>query len=276
MLTLTHAQVKDALDSFTKSGWRTLLFLRECLPHLRFKSTSSQYKLLANFTEHSFKKGEVILKRSDKIPESPSVMLICKGEVRLEMENNPATKIQQELEFGVNAHRVEKLHNTASGFGNISRTLHRSQVTTIEAQQWLGEEVAFADMPLIYDAIAHSDNVKVLKITTSALVTQIDELDVQHIQTKMWQKLKFMFLRTKDLAKIKEKLCQAYPGTSCLPESVKHMDRIAPNCNDHIKKATHQQFVREIGLNMELFQLKNNGMLEKEYKDKHEESLAKG
>ena len=27
---------------------------------------------------------------------------------------------------------------------------------------------------------------------------------------------------------------------------------------------------------MELFQLKNNGMLDKEYKERHEESLAKG
>lgn len=181
LLTLTHDQVQEAFDAFTKSGFRTLLFLRECLPHLVYKSTSSQYKFLSHFCEISYKKGEVIVKRQDKIPENPFVYLICKGEVRLEVENNPATKIQQELEFGVDAFRVEKLHNTASGFGSISRTIHRSQVTTLNAQQWLGEEVPFADMPLIYDAIAHSDTVKVLKISTSALVTNIDELDVEHI-----------------------------------------------------------------------------------------------
>lgn len=126
--------------------------------------------ILAYFQEVKYKKGAIIMKECEHPAHNPPVYLICKGEIRLEVSHNPCSKIAYAIEHGVDSKKVESVHNNATGMGNISRTFNRAQVMCLSTGQWLGEEVAYAQMPIIYDAIAHTETVQVLKINTSRLL----------------------------------------------------------------------------------------------------------
>ena len=53
---------------------------------------------------------------------------------------------------------------SASGLGNISKTVAESNIGLVQAGQWLGEEIALLHVPMIYSAIAVTD-VKLLKVS---------------------------------------------------------------------------------------------------------------
>ena len=58
--------------------------------------------------------------------ENSPIYLISKGEVRLEMTNNPVSKIVYQNEFDMDSKAVEATHDTATGMGNLSRTVNRA------------------------------------------------------------------------------------------------------------------------------------------------------
>jgi CRP-like cAMP-binding protein len=110
------------------------------------------------------------MKANKSPPSNPPIYLIVRGEVRIEMSNNPATKIAYFNEYGVDSDAIEQAHDTATGMGNLSRTISRAQVMCLSAGQWLGEELIYADMPIIYNAIALSDDVRTLRIEAKSLL----------------------------------------------------------------------------------------------------------
>ena len=95
--------------------------------------------------------------------------LIVEGQVLLQVTHNPITHIDYKARVGIEAHDVEDVHNTVTGKGNISLTINKAQVMCLGSGQWVGEEVVYAKMPIIYDAIIDSNMAKVLRINNSAL-----------------------------------------------------------------------------------------------------------
>lgn len=61
------------------------------------------------------------------------------------------------------------MHNLFAGLGSLSPTLNRARIMTISEKQWLGEEQYLEEMPVIYDAVAVSEVVRVLRISLSSL-----------------------------------------------------------------------------------------------------------
>ncbi len=85
------------------------------------------------------------------------------------MNHNPITKIVFNKQHGVNSERVDAAHDTATGKGNLSRTVTRSQVMCLNVGQFFGEEVLLADMSIVYNAVAESDTLRVLRIEAQSL-----------------------------------------------------------------------------------------------------------
>jgi hypothetical protein len=105
-----------------------LIFLRKYLPRLAFKSVLNQKKLLHLFQQIKFVKGDLILKEGDFSTnrENSYIYLIAEGEVRVEVNHNPITKLEFNKKHGVNSERVDAAHDTATGKGNLSRTVTHS------------------------------------------------------------------------------------------------------------------------------------------------------
>lgn len=54
-------KAEEAIESFGKSEFKTILFLRECLPSLFNKQKAMQERTLGFFQEVKYAKGQVIL-----------------------------------------------------------------------------------------------------------------------------------------------------------------------------------------------------------------------
>jgi len=76
---------------------------------------------------------------------------------------------------------------------------------SLSVGQWVGEETSLEEMPIIYDAVAQSEVVRVLRISTANLVT-VSNQDRKFISKAMWPKLKFIRDRVKQLHGIREDL----------------------------------------------------------------------
>lgn len=57
------------------------------------------------------------------------------------------------------------MHQSFAGLGNLSPTLNKSRILTLSEGQWLGEELSFAGMPVIYDAVVSTEIARVVRIS---------------------------------------------------------------------------------------------------------------
>ena len=155
------------MNSFTSNEEKAIKFLLKNLPSLAEKNASSQHTVLNLFTEVCFEKGNLILEESQK--NQKHSYLIVSGEVLLQIQHNPITQIDYKKKIGIDAENVEDIHNTSSGMGNLSITVNKVQAMCLGPGQWVGEEVAFEDMPIIYDAVVKSTSATLWRINNSAL-----------------------------------------------------------------------------------------------------------
>lgn len=136
----------------------------------------------------------------------------------------------------MDAREAEKLHDNSTGMGAISKGTRQSNLMTLTPGQWIGEECAFEEMPLVYSAIAKSDLVRVLRVTIPNLQKFLSKVDQEHVKKYMWAKLKFMRERVMLHHETREELLQQCSGTKDLGEQMKHVNKIMPNSNFRIRK----------------------------------------
>jgi CRP-like cAMP-binding protein len=107
----------------------------------------------------------------------------------------------------------------------------------LSEEQWFGEEASLAQMPIIYDAVAESDVVRVFRINGQEILQCFGEEDRKHVKTKMWLRLKFIFDRVKATHKIKELVLDEAPSTQLIPLTINHIEATNPNSS---RRAQHQ------------------------------------
>jgi len=153
--------VERCKASFCKDPTDLDAFLREVVPcddHMADKQIDSVTRCLR---EQYCMPNHVIIKEKE---DSKWVYLIAEGEVRLYCDNNPFTGIAFRQEHaGLNSKAAISMMANASSQGNLSRSLHSNHLAVMGAGQWLGEEFAIMDMPIVYTAVAFT-SVKLLKI----------------------------------------------------------------------------------------------------------------
>ena len=106
----------------------------------------------------------------------------------------------------------------------------------LSEEQWFGEEASLAQMPIIYDAVAESDVVRVFRINGQEILQCFGEEDRKHVKTKMWLRLKFIFDRVKATHKIKELVLDEAPSTQLIPLTINHIEATNPNSS---RRAQH-------------------------------------
>ena len=55
---------------------------------------------------------------------------------------------------------------SATGLGNVSKTIAENNIGLVQAGQWLGEEILLMKVPLVYSAVAVND-VKLFRISVA-------------------------------------------------------------------------------------------------------------
>ena len=76
-----------------------------------------------------------------------------------------------------------------------------------------------------------------------------------------------MMDRSERLHSMKHYLFKSNKATNRIPETIKHIDKIAPNSNALVKQQLFKTYAKETGLNTELVLLKDIGRLERERRE---------
>ena len=84
-------------------------------------------------------------------------------------------------------------------------------------------------MPIIYEATAVTDIVRVLRIDAKFVTEFFHKKDIEFLQEKMWQKLKFIMDRVTQTHNAKQKVQDSSTSTNSLALGVKHIESIVPN-----------------------------------------------
>ena len=97
-------------------------------------------------------------------------------------EKNPNEKLDKQKVNNI-------ISNSSVGAGTMSSTISQNHIGFVQGPNWIGEESLILDYPVIYSAIATSDNVRVLKVANNDLKTKLPPDILKQIEKNLWPRL---------------------------------------------------------------------------------------
>ena len=99
----------------------------------------------------------------------------------------------------------------------------------MQGQTWVGEENAILDLPVIYDAIASSDLVRVYRISKSDFKARLPMDVLTKMEKMLWPRMNYMRDRLLDLHETRNEIIKLDRISSSLPMTQKHVEDMYPN-----------------------------------------------
>lgn len=81
------------------------------------------------------------------------------------------------------------LQNNSSGLGNISKTTIQNNIGVLSKGQWLGEEYALLQIPLLYTAVPINGDAKLIKIQLTDFQSKIPQEVRSALEVKTMEKM---------------------------------------------------------------------------------------
>lgn len=159
-----------ALDAFSKDIRDIDRVMTEHLPGLAEKTNRYVFKFISAFVEVTYTRGQRIFSEGES---SDFLYFIAEGEVRLTNHVNPFSVIEADRNQDANLKESEAL--ISKGLGAVSQTICETQFGIVAENQWVCEEYAFYEAPIVYSGYANSATVKVLRITNKDFMTITSE-----------------------------------------------------------------------------------------------------
>ena len=256
LLHVPYAQFTQVVQSFGRDQKEVEKLLFECMPTLGTYAQASLSRVFSCFQEFHFTQGQTVFKEAKK-PEY--LHLIAEGEVKMVASANPYTKVSSN--HSEEYERVATKHS--SGQGTFSSTLTQNQIGYVQSRQWVGEESAILDLPVIYSAVASSPEVKVLRISSRDFLEAIPADVINKIEAKLWEKMRYLRDRLLTLHETKSEILKLDPQTESMPATVNHVTRMYPNSTRTLQKKVRAQTLEKSGNNPGLLLFTDNRRADK-------------
>ena len=124
--------------------------------------------------------------------------MIAEGSVKLISNENPFSKVEINTKETANAieEGKEPTAIVPSNFrgrqGTLCDSIAKNQIGYIEGVTWLGEECVLLDLPVIYDVIATSKNVRVFRIPKAEMKAKVPGDVLNKLEAAIWPRMNYM------------------------------------------------------------------------------------
>ena len=128
----------------------------------------------------------------------------------------------------------------------------------VQAETWVGEENALLDMPVIYDAIASSQTVRIYRILKAELQTKLPAEVLKNLEKKLWPRLNYLRDRLLEIHETRSEIVKMDKISETLPETFKHMAEMYPNSTKNLQKKIRIKTLEQSGGNTALLLFSDN------------------
>ena len=128
----------------------------------------------------------------------------------------------------------------------------------MQGQTWVGEENAILDLPVIYDAIASSDLVRVYRISKSDFKARLPMDVLTKMEKMLWPRMNYMRDRLLDLHETRNEIIKLDKISSTLPMTQKHMVDMYPNSTKSFQNKCRIHTLEKSGGNAALLLFSDN------------------
>ena len=189
--------------------------LYENLPSLDEYTNAFMARLLPCFQELCFSNNQIIFK-AQKNPRY--VHLVSEGTVKLIAHDNPFSNPSiNAAEEGKSAGYDKMTSSKSGGQGTLCASISQNQLGFLQARTWIGEENALLNLPIIYDAIACSDKVRVYRILKEDLNTKLPADVLRKLELRLWPRLNYIRDRLFDIHETRNQIVKLDNISSTLP-----------------------------------------------------------
>ena len=98
----------------------------------------------------------------------------------------------------------------------------------------MGEEGALLDLPIIYDAIASSQTVRIYRISKSDLQVKLPADVLSKLEGLLWPRMNYLRDRLLDIHETRNEIANLDKMSSSLPLTHKHMATMYPNSTKNL------------------------------------------
>lgn len=102
-------------------------------------------------------------------------------------------------------------------------SISQNQLGYVQAETWVGEENAILNLPVIYDAIASSQTVRIFRILKSELLSKLPTEVLKNLENKLWPRLNYLRDRLLEIHETRSEIVKMDKISETLPETHKHM-----------------------------------------------------
>lgn len=195
--------------------------------------------------------------KASKDPEF--IHLIVQGVVKLVAAKNPFAQPHINEEEDVDKTEANLIvQNTSTGLGAVSPSIAQNQLGFQGPNTWIGDEALLLNVPVIYDAIAASKDVRIFKVSKADLKAKLPSDVFVQMEKRLMPRLQSMRERLADLHDTRSEILRMDKKSNTLQETINHMEVMYPNSTKSLQRKFRLDTLGQSGGNSALLLFSDN------------------